>query len=192
MQQIKALARLTLTDPRAAGAALLTAVPVRDVLLQMAVVVVVVGVILTWIATALFPAPQNPMISDLMANPVLFAIIQLMMLMLSVFAIFLIGRLFGGIGSFEQTLYLSVWVQFYMLLIQAALIPVTLVVGALPLTLNLGLYFYFVWLMVNFIAVLHGFKSLWKVFAGLIAASFALSFVVLFLLGVIGIGVEGA
>ncbi len=192
MQQIKALVRLTLADPRGAAAALLSTTPLRDLLLQLAVIVVIFGVILTWTTAVLIPGPSNPFVDALLGNPILFAVIQLMTLMLSVLAILVIGRVFGGIGSFEQTLFIMIWLQFFMLLAQAVLVAVAIIAPTLAGLLNTASYVYFIWLMVNFIAVLHGFRSLWAVFAGLIATMFALSFVILFVLGVIGLSVEGA
>jgi hypothetical protein len=85
-----------------------------------------------------------------------------------------------------------IWLQFFMLLAQAILVAVAIIAPTLAGLLNTASYVYFIWLMVNFIAVLHGFRSLWAVFAGLIATMFALSFVILFVLGVIGLSVEGA
>ncbi len=191
-QQLIALVRLTFADPRAAGAALLSNIPDRNTLLLAAAFVSVLGVMFSWVFIQFSTGTANPLAENMVNNPILFAVAQFMVLIISVMFIHIIGRAFGGIGSFDQSLVLSVWLQFYMMLIQAVLVFVAIISVSLTSILNIGAYVYFVWLLVNFIAILHGFRSLWKVFAGLVATSFAFSSLVLMLLGMLGIAVEGA
>ncbi len=189
---LKALALLTLSDPRAAVLLLLQNRPAQAVLLQGAALVVVLGVMASWGFAHIIPEPPSPVIDALMGNPILFAVVQYAMLMISVILIFLVGRFFKGHGSFEQSLLVSIWLQFYMLLWQIFLFFVGLLVPMAAAVLNMAIIFYLLWLMVNFIAALHGFSSLWKVLAGIIATSFLVSFLVVFLLALTGIGFKGA
>jgi len=191
LTMIKTLARLTWSNPREAAALLLRQNLGQGMLMQLATVVVALGVISTWAYSAVAPAPGNSLIDGLLANPVLLAIVQFMALMLSVLAIFLVGRMFGGRGGFEQTLLLSIWLQFYMLVIQTGLIGGAVLAGNIAAILDTAAFLYMLWLLVNFIAVLHGFTSLWRVFAGLVAASFLASFVIILVLGMVGIGAKG-
>lgn len=191
LETLKALTRLTFSNPREAVSVLLKSRLEQTQLLQFATIIVALGVILSWIFARIEPGPANPMIDALTGNPVLFAVVQYALLMISVLAIFMVGRLFGGTGSFDQSLLVSIWLQFYMLLWQVALFAVALIVPVLAQSLNMAILFYLLWLMANFIASLHGFKSILKVFAGIIATSFAVSFLVVFLLAISGIGFKG-
>ncbi len=191
LSMIKALTRLTFSRPRDAVATLKRMPLAEGAAMQFAVLVVVLGVIASWLYSAAAPVSGNPLIEGLMANPLLLAVVQFMALMLSVLAIFLVGRMFGGQGSFEQTLVVSVWLQFYMLLFQAGLIVMALISPTLADALDMAVFGYMVWLLVNFIAVLHGFTSLWRVFAGIVGTSFLVSFVFIFVLGAIGAGGRG-
>lgn len=189
---LKMLVRATLSDARVAARHLIAQTPALGVVFEMAVVVSALNVIIAILISLFQPTPVETVFDPLLANPILFAIIQLMLLMLSALTIFLVGRLFGGQGEFDQALLLSVWVQVLMLIVQVLMIPVIILAPGLAVSLNMLFYFYFTYLMVVFIAELHGFSSLWKVFMGIIATSFALSFVVMFLIALIGLSLEGA
>jgi len=191
LSTIKGLVRMTLSNPRAAVAVLLRIALGQGVLLQLASIVVVLGVAESYVYSVVSPVPGNPLIDGLMGNPVLLAVVQFMGLMLSVLAIYLVGRAFGGTGTFEQSLLISIWLQFYMLIVQTGLIVIALLSSGLAQALDSAAFVYMIWLLVNFIAILHGFTSLWKVFAGLVATSLAASFVIIFLLMLAGIGVKG-
>jgi len=192
LKQLLALARLTLHAPRAACDLLLADVPERGELLRMATLVVVLSTLFSGILVELFgPPPLEPM-AGVLTSPILYAVMQFMVLMITTIAVFVIGRMFGGHGSFDEALLLMVWLQFYMLLVQVGLFAVTYLSNGATNPLNLGVYFYFIWLMVVFVAALHGFRSYWAVFAGLLASSMAISFVVVVLLAILGFMVEGA
>jgi hypothetical protein len=50
----------------------------------------------------------------------------------------------------------------------------------------------FLWLFVNFVAVLHGFPSLLLVFVGIVVSAFAVVFGLSLILALIGVTVPGA
>jgi len=191
MQQLSALVRLTVQDPRAAANGLLADQVATANAMRLAVLVVVLGVLLSAGLAWVLPDRTDGLVDGLTLNPILFAIVQFMLLMISVTAIFLVGRIFKGRGSFEQALLISVWLQFFMLMTQLALVPVALVAAKLADGLHTLAIFYFMWLMVNFIAELHGFKSRLKVLGSIVGVSFAASFLLLFLLELFGVRIEG-
>ncbi len=191
LQTLLALARLTFAEPRRAAAFWLANTPPLNISVELAVIVMALGSILANLLSLVSPDPSIEMFAALLDNPILFAIVQLMLLMISALLIHVIGRMFDGVGSFEQALILSVWLQFIMLGAQVLLIPIILILPSLAQGITLAVNIFVVWLLVNFIAELHQFRSLLKVFAGIIATTFAASFVVVFLLAFIGFGVEG-
>ncbi len=187
-QRIGALARLTLSDPRAAARALMNDTAAQARAVELAGLVVIIGVAFSYLLSVLLPGPTVAVLDTMLSRPLLYALIQFMLLMVSVLAIFMIGRLFGGTGSFEQTLLLSVWLQFYMLVVQVAAVGVVLLVPGLSGLLNIAILIYFLWLTVNFIAELHGFRSLWKILAGLLGTAFALAVLASLILSLLGVG----
>ena len=182
-----ALARLTLTQPSKAARQLMQEPLRRDILLEALVLVAITEVLIGWTANWLSPLPENAMMQVLFNGPILLAISQVALITLSVLAVFLIGRLFGGTGTFDQALQLIIWMQFVVQLVELALLPLHLFASEILVTLNFALAIYSIWLTVNFIAVLHGFNSLLKVLAGLIATSVVLAFVLLMVLGSLGL-----
>ncbi|MFT4715461.1 MAG: hypothetical protein ACI861_000578 [Paracoccaceae bacterium] len=190
--QIKALLRLTVQDPRAAAAGLLVDEHARANAIKLAILVVIFGVFASYINAQI--APENfegLFATTLLSNPFLLTIIQFVTLMISVIAIHVIGRMFGGRGGFDQAILISAWLQFFTLMVQIALIPVAIIAPTVAGLLSGLSYVYFVWLMVNFIAELHGFRSLWKVLGGIVGASFAASFIILMFLGLFGVEFGG-
>ena len=190
-QTLKVLVRDTLKDPHGTARYLLAGTPTVSQAFELAVAVSALNVILTSLLSAFFPGPPNPLLDGLSQNPIFFAIMHLMLMMITSILVFIIGRMFGGKGDFAESLYLLAWVQGIMFLIQLAALPVVLVLPGLAVLVNLGVFVYFVYLTVVFIAELHGFQSLWQVFIGAVATSFAVSFGILTILALIGMSLEG-
>jgi hypothetical protein len=66
-------------------------------------------------------------------GPAATGFIQLLLLVVMVFAIFWIGRSMGGSGSFEETILLVAWLQFIMVclqVVQAVALVLVAAVGA--------------------------------------------------------------
>lgn len=189
MHWLLALARLTVTDPQSAAAYLLSRQPDRKTLLQIAALVSLLGVLAE--SVLVLAASSGDGSAALVGSPIMLAVILFMMLMLSSLLVFIIGAMFGGVGSFDQALFLSVWLQFLMVLVQIVTIPFAAAVGGIPDLMTFVIYLFLTWTLINFIAVLHGFTSLWKIFAGFIATSLVASLVILLVLGMIGLSLEG-
>jgi len=121
------------------------------------------------------------------AGPVQASLIQAIALGLTVVGAHVIGRAMGGLGSFGDALVLVAWLQGVMVVAQAlqlvALVilpPVSVLIGVLSMVL-------FLWLLTNFVAVLHGFESLGKVFAAIMLSAFGLAVVLVIILNILGI-----
>ena len=189
LQILIGLMRSTLLEPRGAARYLLKIRPEMAVTTEVAVLVVVSGTILSVVVAPLYGDPGISLVAALMRNPLLFAVVDMMALMISVIAVHVAGRMFGGTGTFDQAFLLVVWLQALMLVFQVVLLPVLLVSPPLAVTLTVAANLYLIWLFVNFVAILHGFRSLLRVFAGFIATSIALSFVIFFFMRMMGLGV---
>lgn len=191
-QQIVALARQSLEDPRAGVRILLglgVPLPARTIgLLLMAVA----SALLMHLGFLLLPPVEDPMAGFMMQSPLRTAIIQWLILAASVFLIYRIGKAWGGKGSLPDTLLVVVWLQVIMLGVQFVQLLVFLLVPPLAGIVNLvGLVLFF-WLMTSFIAELHGFASRGAVLAGILLASLGVAMVlVLILTMILGPGVLG-
>ena len=149
---------------------------------------------LVMVGSLIFGELASLMITDIEPGPltnrasIVLGLIQAGLLFLMVHAIAFIGRGFGGTGDFEGALILVTWLQFIFLLVQAVQLVLLVTVpllGALVTLIAVGLFF---WLLVNFIAELHGFENLGMVFLGTLGSFFALVFALAMVLGLLGIG----
>jgi Yip1 domain len=190
-EQIKALARLTVQDPRAAAAGLLADRAALPHAMPLAIVVVILGVFLSFGQSLVVETTPGTLAADMLKNPLLLAVIQFMGLMISTIAILVVGRMFGGRGNFAQTLLLSVWLQFFMFFVQMPITLVAIVAPSIASVLNTAAMFFFLYLTVSFVAELHGFRSRLKVLGGFIFASLIASFLILFILRMAGFDLEG-
>jgi hypothetical protein len=93
----------------------------------------------------------------------------------------------GGSGTLEGAVRLIALLQFIMLLLQAVQVVFLLVLPPIADLIGLLSVGLMLWLLTNFIAVLHGFRSLLGVFLMILATTFVLSFVLVFLLSLLGV-----
>ncbi|MFQ5438177.1 MAG: Yip1 family protein [Paracoccaceae bacterium] len=187
LDKLLALLRLTLADPARAARALLSKTPPAGGAIEFAALVVLLGTIFSVVTAPLFGDPVIGLVAGLIRNPVMFAIVDLMTLLMTAIVIHVVGNMFGGRGRFEQAVFLVAWLQVPMLVFQAGLAVLVLVSPVLADMGTILANFYVVWLLANFIAVLHGFASVWKVIAGILLTGFALAFALGLLLAFLGI-----
>ena len=139
---------------------------------------------------ALAPEAADPAMTLVLANPVIFAALQFGGLVLMAGLIFGIGRQFGGSGSFVGGLAILGWMQAILLGLQLAQIVALVILPPLAVVIGLASLGLSLWLMPSFIAELHGFRSAFKTFLGMIGASVglvvALSVVLVVVFGVGG------
>jgi Yip1 domain len=120
-------------------------------------------------------------------GPAATGFIQLALLVVMVFAVFWIGRAMGGTGSFEESILLVAWLQFVMVCLQVVQTGVLLVSTTIAEIFGLLGIVLFLWLLTNFVAVLHGFTSLFKVFVMILVSAFGIAFGLSILLTLIGV-----
>ncbi|MDJ0859858.1 MAG: Yip1 family protein [Dinoroseobacter sp.] len=184
----------SIRNPREAAATILNFAPSRDVLLQLLALVVVLSVLFGQVGVVLLGGglSDGALTGPIVLSPLTAAFVQFGLLVMLVISIHSIGRAFGGTGSFEETLLLVTWLQFILLCLQiiqlAALVLVPPLGGLIGL-LSVGL---FLWLLVNFVAVIHNFRSLGLVFAGVLISAFAIIFALSLILSMLGLAVPGS
>ncbi|WP_415233381.1 YIP1 family protein [Pseudorhodobacter sp.] len=152
----------------------------------------VASTLLTHVSFAMMPADAQAFWGTAMGSPLRTAMLQWVVLLLSVHAIHKVGRKLGGKGDLGDAVVLVAWLQFILLCVQIAqLVAQALVPPLADLLGILGLVL-FLWLLTNFTAQLHGFKSLGLVFLGIILTIFSASVVLAFVFAmVIGAPVVG-
>jgi hypothetical protein len=179
--------RETLTAPRAGAAAVLN-IGFAPIVGWMALLLMAVtSTLLTHISFAMMPGEVQEFWGAAMGSPVHTAILQWVVLLISVHAIHRVGRWRGGHGDLQGAVILVAWLQFILLCVQIAQLVAQALVPPLADLLGLLGLVLFLWLLTNFVAQLHGFASLGLTFLGIfltiLAASFAMAFVFALLFG---------
>jgi hypothetical protein len=169
------MVRKTVLAPRAGAAAVLRFgfAPVVGwlALLLMAVA----STILTHLSFAMMPAEARDIWSVAMGSPIRTAMLQWVVLLISVHAIHKIGRLMGGTGKLDGAVVLVAWLQFILLCVQLVQLFVQALVPALSDMLGVFGLVLFLWLLTNFTAELHGFKRLALTFFGILITIFGVA-----------------
>lgn len=162
------MVRDTLREPRA-GAARIMALNVPSAAGWTALLLMAVGsTLLTHLSIALMPASAQDYLGPAMSSPIRTAIIQWVVMLVSVHAAYRIGRWRGGDGSLSDTVALMAWLQFILLCVQVLQLVAQVIVPPLSNWLGIAGLLLFFWLLTNFVAELHGFRRLGLVFVGVL------------------------
>lgn len=166
--------RRTVETPRAGARRILNLnLPLATAAQAMLVVAILTGLLSSLVALIAQTAGEDA--AGLMTlTPLNWVVLQAVGMFLGAGAVHIIGRGFGGQGSLQGALALMAWAQFIVLLLQILQMAALFVLPVLILPLALVAMALTFWLLVNFIAELHGFASLIKVLLGMIGAGFAL------------------
>ncbi len=120
-----------------------------------------------------------------LSSPLVLGGIEAAFMVSGIFAIYLLGRLAGGEGRFDDAITIAVWLEFVMLGFQTLILILSLFAPAMAgilMVMNSVLFF---WIVSHFTAESHGFRSAGLVFAAvaitLILAIFTLSFLLVLL-----------
>lgn len=190
MGSIMTLVLETIRKPKAGADVILAQRFERGILWQLLALVTVLSVLAAQITVLLLgPGGGELMGGPLLNSPLLATLIQAVLLLALVYATFAIGRAFGGEGAFDDILALVVWLQFILLVIQMVQTFALMVFPALGLLIAFASVVLFGWLLVNFVAHVHGFQSLPHVFVGILVSAFAIIFLFSLLLAMLGIAV---
>lgn len=178
LSHLFSMARFTVQKPREGARMVMQAdVPTGARWVALALTAVL-SALLAHISFSLLPADELATVPESALSPIVTAVIQAVIMVLSVVLIHWVGKLFKGTGSFDDGLILLVWLQFIVLFLQVLQILVQIafpsvfsnVIGILSLVL-------FLWLLINFIAELHGFRSVLLTAVGFMGALFIFAFI---------------
>lgn len=171
MNPILIAMRRTLDDPRAMA---------RWIIGQnYALPVAAMALALVSILTSVLSASVMLIAPDEMFNftPLQLAMGQMAGLFFAAGLIIWVGRFFGGMGRLSDAIALVAWAEAIMFALQVLQFIALFILPAATVVLALVGLALLIWLLVQFIAELHGFTSLWLVFFGMVGTLLAISFV---------------
>ena len=181
----------TVRSPREGAAWVMTFQMPRAERWLLLLLITVLSVIMAHISGLLLLSQTDVFMGQILASPFVSTILQMSLLVITVFIIFWMGRAMGGQGGFGDTILLVAWLQFIMGCLQVIQLLAMITIPALGSLLGVvGLVMFF-WLLTNFVAELHGFQSLGQVFAMVIVALIGLAFAMSILLTLIGVSITG-
>ena len=180
------MALQTVPEPRKVARDLFDLNLPREVLWTALMLVVVLNAGLGVIAGMMFPLDPRQM-GTVLASPVLLGMVEAAFMFGLSWAIYLIGRMFGGQGGLSDAIITVVWMEAIFLALQALTLILTFFAPSLAAITMVASVFLFFWILSHFVTESHGFNSAGLVFTAIlgfmIIAVFALSFI-LILLGV--------
>lgn len=184
LYELGELVKLTVLDPRRGLRTVLDANPSMAARVMALVLMSVASTLIFQLSVHLAPPPvEVPLITMLREAPIATALSQGVVMLATAALVHVIGRMAGGTGQASDALLAMVWMQAVFLALQ---IVQTLLLIALPpvgVILSLAALGFFFWILTNFVAEVHGFASVGKVFLGIIATLLVLSFVLVQLAG---------
>lgn len=183
--------RAAVQDPRSGARRVMAAnLSMNEAALALLIVAILTAIISAFVGQMAsgVDAAAMPMAA---LSPVQWAVMQIAAMFVGAALIAAVGRFFGGQGTLAQSIALLAWAEFIVLIVQIAQVlamfilpPAAVILAVIGIALTL-------WLIVNFVAELHGFDSLLKVFFALFGVSFLLIVILATILAVL-IGAPGA
>jgi hypothetical protein len=173
--------------PREVAAEILALRIDRTIGWQLLFAVVLVSVVLTEAMALLFAGAAGAEMATPIAGPMALAVVQVSLTVLMVFATYWVGRAFGGQGRFADAILLVAWLQFVLLCLQVVQMLALLLIPVFAFFIGVAAVVLFFWLLTNFVAALHGFQRLGRVFGGVVASFFALGLVMMIVFALIGV-----
>lgn len=182
-EMFKGMVRLTFRDPEEAAHLLLSQGWPMSVRWMALLLAVSLSGLLAFVSAQLFPVSpevETPVFA-LSQQPLILAGFQLAAIVIGAWLMSGVGRMFGGLGRFEDALLLAVWIEVILLIVQLVQIALSLVLPAAAAIMGIIGIALFLWLTVQFVKALHGFSSgpkiLLVMFATLLAMGFVMSFI---------------
>ncbi|MBV1903580.1 MAG: YIP1 family protein [Marinosulfonomonas sp.] len=180
-------------DPRAGARQIMAVSMPRKSRWEALFLIVVLSVLLTQL-TQVFTGHSAGIIvgGPGLSTPLALGLMQLVMLVVMIFGIFLLGRQAQGTGSFDDTILLVTWLQFILICLQVLQTVAFMLVPIVGNILGLAGFALFFWLLANFVTELHGFSSPGRVFVSILIAMVGFAILLSVVLSVLGVKVAGA
>ncbi|MBU9698387.1 YIP1 family protein [Rhodobacteraceae bacterium HSP-20] len=183
------LVRLTLGDPRLAARAVMAQPLPVQARWGALILTAVLSAFLMQAVTALLPplpGPDGEAVTPI--GPAIWAGMVASGMVMTVLLVHHVGRWRGGSGQLGDAVLLVAWLQFIQLLTVLLQIVVMLVLPFAAPLVEIGGVLLFLWLLVHFVAELHGFRSIGLVFLGVVVTFVAAVFTLSALLLMLGVG----
>lgn len=178
--------KVTLRDPRAGARFVIGLGLSANTGWSILVLSAILSTMLTSAAVLMSPQGIDPAMLMMFGNPIRLAIIQVVVLSVGVVLVHRVGRWFGGKGSLASTVVLLSWLEIILIALQLTQTVALFLLPPLAEVIGLFGFALFFWLLVQFVAELHGFVSVWKVLGAILATVFAISLALAILL--VGLG----
>lgn len=188
--QLMAMVGRSIQAPREGVSEILSYGVPRQAIHLIIGIVVLLSVILAEITTLVSAAANPDVLLGVFGSPIIVGLVQLVVLLTTIAAVYAIGRAMGGTGSIEETALAVTWLQFIMVCIQVVQTAAFIVFPAVGGVIGIAALVLFLWLFTNFVAVLHGFRSLGMVFLMIMVSTFTLAFVLSLVLAMFGFNFE--
>jgi hypothetical protein len=168
LNDVIALLRLTLRDSREAFRALLEIAPSAESRWLGFAIVVLLSVILTQFALLGIPDEALPPFMSAMRGPVSGVFTQGVTVLALAFGSSVVTRIFGGGARFTDALWIVVWIEFVLVVLEVAVLVVALVLPPLADMLGLAGIVIFFLLLTRAVMFLNGFRQAALVLVGII------------------------
>ena len=156
----------------------------REVLWHAIGLIIVLNALLFGLTNIVAPPVEG--LPLLFTSPLLFGTLTGTGFLLTVYAVFFIGRGFGGGGSLETVMVSLVWLQGLRLMVQVGLSLVMLISPTLSALLAFGASLLGCWILVNFINRFHGFDNIFTALIVMVVVGLVVVLGLVGLLSVIG------
>lgn len=192
LNNLLSLVFLTIKAPQEGASTILSLGLSRQILVHSLALLVVLSVLLGQVTVFALgvSSADGEVPGQFVLSPIMSVMFYGMLAIILVMAIHVIGRGLGGTGSFEEGLALVTWLHFILLCLQVvqtlAFLTFPVSVGLLIWIASALLSF---WLIINFIAVIHGFKSLGLVCVGVIISAIGIAFAMTLFLAMLGLSI---
>jgi hypothetical protein len=190
LANVAGLVRLTFANPRQAAQLVLRLPMTLQDRWAVVALMAVFSAFLMQAMAALLPPTLGPNGEELQpVGPFFWAGMVAIGMVITASLAFAVGRWRGGKGELADAVILIAWLQFIQLLLVALQLVLLVTLPVLTPVVEIGAVVLFLWLLVNFVAEMHGFKSLGLVFVGVIVTFVAAVFAMSLLLMLMGVGV---
>ncbi|MFT7594944.1 MAG: hypothetical protein ACI8R4_002270 [Paracoccaceae bacterium] len=175
----------SIKDPASAARSLMALQLPSQVLWTALALVAVLNTALFTLSNLLMPGPSP--LPETFNSPMVYLTIVVVGLILTIYALFWVGRLFGGKGSVADIMVLIVWMQVLRVLAQGAALILVMTLPFLAMIEVFAATLIGVYMLVHFVDQAHRFGSIGRsalvLIASLLAIAVGLSLIVAFVGG---------
>ena len=172
------------TRPRAVISRVLAMDVTRPVLLSVALLL---ACVLTLGEAILLLNNEQELGSTLARQPVIGAALNFMLIFATAVVVDAVGRGFGGTGTFDNALKVSVWYSAVSILPNLVFVALSAMDVPATIVMQFSMMLYLVVVFSIFVQVLHGFESLFLTVLGVMGAGFIFGMILLFAMSVAGL-----